>query len=454
MNTLRYENTRKLPDKGGFNMSQSEAIDDYSLSRVPQDQRQSMFSILLVRIGALTCISQFLLGAALGYGMTLWDAFLATMFGSIILQVVACVLGIAGAKEGMSTSLLARWSGFGRYGSSIIGLVFAISLTGWFGVQNSVFAEGIDAVTGGKLGFVIASIITGLATTLLVYFGFKWITWTAKITVPLFLIVMGIGVYQVLKNHSLATLATMEPPGPLLTIGAATTMVAGGFIVGCVTTPDMTRFAKSTKDVIWITVIGTFLGELGVNLIAVLMAHAIGSSDVMAIVMQLTGLMGGAIVAFATIKINDINLYSSSLGITNFLSTIFKVQMNRGVLTLILGVIGTVLSIMGILDKFITFLTILGVAIPPIAGIMAIDYFILKRYRSELDASRAKGTLPEYCEKINWIAIFAWIIGFASGLLITWGVQALTSIIVSSLFYYIGMKVKVPQKVITFSKSE
>ncbi len=436
----------------GFRMSQNGNADDFSLSRVPMDRRESMFSIMLVRIGALTCISQFLIGAALGYGMTLWDAFWATMFGSVILQVVSALLGIAGAKEGMSTSLLARWSGFGQYGSSIIGLIFAISLTGWFGVQNSVFAEGIDGVTGGKLGFVVASIITGIGTTLLVYFGFKWISWTAKITVPLFLIVMGIGVYEVLKNHSLMQLATMAPPGPLMTIGAATTMVAGGFIVGCVTTPDMTRFAKSGRDVIWITLVGTFLGEFGVNLIAVLMAHAVGSADIMSIVMQLTGLIGGAIVAFATLKINDMNLYSSSLGITNFLSTIFKMNMNRGLLTLILGGLGTVLSIVGILDKFTAFLIILGVAIPPIAGIMAIDYYILKRFRQELDTSRALGELPEFCEKFNPVAIFSWLIGFAAGLFITWGVQALTSIIVSSLVYYVGMKLLAPKKVLDLTK--
>lgn len=414
--------------------------DDFSLERVPKEARVPMWELLLVRIGAFTCISQFMLGATLGYGMTLWQAFWATMFGSVILQVVSLLLGIAGAREGLSTSMLARWSGFGKYGSGIISAVFAISMVGWFGVQNSVFAQGVDSALGGVLGFPLAAALTGLFVTVIVVFGFKWLSWTAKIAVPGFLIVMAYGIYKVLENHSLSSLISAPAPGPSLTIAAATTMVAGGFIVGCVTTPDMTRYAGSSKDVLWITAIGTFLGEFGVNLIAVLMAHAVGDSDIMSIVLQLTGLAGAAIVAFATVKINDINLYSSSLGVTNLISTFFNKKVNRGIVTLIIGTLGTFLSIIGILDQFVGFLTFLGIWVPPIAGIMVVDYFILKRSRKVLDESRKSGTLPETCENINPMALIAWALGFASGYLIEGGIPSLNSILISAIFYYVGMK--------------
>jgi len=413
--------------------------DDYGMTRVPFKERHPLFSIMMVRIGALTCISQFMLGAALGYGMTLWDAFLATLLGSVILQVVSLCLGIAGAREGMGTSLLSVWSGFGRYGSSLIGIIIAISLTGWFGVQNAVFAEGINNLLGHRPGFVFSSVIAGALTIFLVYFGFRLLHITAKITVPLFAIVMIWGIYVVLRDHSLFTLATMAAPGPALTLGAATTMVSGGFIVGCVTTPDITRFARSGRDVFWITFIGTLIGEFGVNLIAVLMAHAVGSADIMAIVLQLTGLVGGLIVALATIKINDINLYSSSLGIVTFCQNVLSIRLSRGALTIALGILGTLLSVIGILDAFIPFLIILGVAIPPIAGIITVDYFILQTSRKALEDTRKTGTLPT-AYRINFVALAAWAIGFLAGYFITWGVQSLTSILVSSLAYYLGMK--------------
>mgnify|MGYP000282171741 CR=1 FL=1 len=66
---------------------------DYSLSRVPDEAKQPFWRILFIRIGAICCVSQLMLGAALGYGLTFWDAFLATMLGSVLLQVVSWALG-------------------------------------------------------------------------------------------------------------------------------------------------------------------------------------------------------------------------------------------------------------------------------------------------------------------------------------------------------------------------
>ena len=118
----------------------NEPIDnDYSLSRVPEGAKQPLWQILMIRIGAICCVSQLVLGATLGYGMTFWGAFWATMLGSVILQVVSWALGTAAAREGLSTSLLSRWCGLGKNGSAIFGGVVAISMVGWFGVQNSVF---------------------------------------------------------------------------------------------------------------------------------------------------------------------------------------------------------------------------------------------------------------------------------------------------------------------------
>jgi cytosine permease len=399
-----------------------------------------MWEVLLVRIGALTALSQFMLGAALGFGMTFWQALWATMLGSLILEVVSLLIGIAGAREGMSTSLLARWSGFGRYGSGIIGAVIAVGSIGWFGVQNSVFATGLNEALGGALGFPLSAALTGMFVTAIVIYGFKWLSWTAKIAVPCFFAVVAYGIYDVLSHHSIGDLIAAPAPGPALSLGMAATMVAGGYMIGAVITPDMSRFCHDGKDVLWMTLISTIAGELGVNMIAVLMAHAIGSSDVVEIILQTAGWLGAAIVVFATVKINDLNLYSSSLGITNLIDSIFHVKLNRGMITLILGVVGTILSVLGILDKFVDFLVLLGIWIPPVGGIMVVDYFILKRSRRALDESREAGRLPDNVESLNPVTIIAWILGFLAGYLIEAGIPSLNSLLTSGVAYYLGMK--------------
>ncbi|SFC53945.1 cytosine permease [Bacillus sp. OV322] len=413
--------------------------DDYSLSRVPKSARLPMWDIMLVRVGALATLSQFMLGAALGYGMTFWQAFWAMFLGSVILQGISFLIGYAGAREGLSTSLLSRWTGFGRYGSTIIGIVIAICTIGWFGVQNSVFANGLVQATGGKLILPVSAAITGMGVTVLVIFGFKLLSMTAKIAVPAFLLVVGFGIYQVLSDYSVMSLIGTPPPGEALSLGVGATMVAGGFMIGAVITPDFSRFARNGKDVFWMTTIGTIVGEMGVGMVAVLMAHAAKTNDVVSIMLQTSGWLGAAVVVFSTIKINNLNLYSSSLGFTNIIDSLFKVKVNRAIVTLVIGVIGTVLSIMGILDRFVGFLVLLGIMIPPIAGIMVVDYFVLKTYRKALDESREKGTLPAEPEKINPITLVAWATGFGGGYFISVGIPSINSLLISGIVYYVGV---------------
>src|SRR3954467_15117520 len=122
--------------------------DDFALGRVPREARYSWRSVAVQRFGQISALSQFLLGSALGFGMDFWTAFWALTFGAVILEIVAIFLGIMGAREGMQTSLLTRWTGFGHGGSALVGLAIGISLIGWFGIQSAVSAEGLVALIG------------------------------------------------------------------------------------------------------------------------------------------------------------------------------------------------------------------------------------------------------------------------------------------------------------------
>jgi cytosine permease len=414
--------------------------DDYSLTRVPTSERYAWFSVAVQRFGQLSALSQFLLGATLGYGLDFWTAFWALTLGAVILEVVAIFTGIMGQREGLSTSVLSRWTGFGRYGSALIGLVIAVSLIGWFGIQNAVFAEGLRSLLGG-LPIWAWSVVTGAAVTVIVVYGFLSMSWTAYITVPAFLILAGYSIAVALSRFSLASLIGSAPPGPAMSLAAGATAVAGGFIVGAVITPDMTRFNRSAADVIKQTVLGITFGEYSIGLIGVLLAHAVKSADVIQIVTSTSGALGVLILVVATLKINDWNLYSGSLGIVNLLDSTFDVRINRALVTIVVGVLGTVLSAAGILQHFVGFLTVLGVAIPPIAGVMVVDYFVLKRHRPELEASRRLGVAPERAESWNPVTIVSWAIASYIGYAVHWGIPALNALLAAAILYYAIMKV-------------
>ena len=406
---------------------------DYSLTRVPAEGKQPMWKILMVRIGALCCVSQLALGASLGFGMTFWGAFWATMLGSVILQVVSWAMGTAAAREGLSTSLLTRWCGLGKGGSAIFGLVVAICMLGWFGYQNAVFGQGLYEVIG-ILPLWAWMIITGVAVTALVAAGMKWISNFASIFVPLFIVVVLVSFFIVLGGGNF-TIDLGTHPGPELAFGTAVTMVAGGFIAGAICTPDYGRFLRNGKEMFWMTLIGTFLGELGMNLIAVVLANATGTENIVAMMMATSGVIGVCIVVASTVKLNDMNLYSAGLGAATAINALFNVKINRNILVWVAGIIGTAASIAGMIDYLIPFLTFLGVLLPPVAGILVSDYFILKRNRKALDESREAGELPKTVENWNPIALVSWVIGTCVGYFITVGIPGLQSLLTGAIVY-------------------
>ncbi|WP_037361801.1 purine-cytosine permease family protein [Amycolatopsis orientalis] len=408
--------------------------DDFALSRVPRARRYHWFSIAVQRFGMLSSLASFLIGATLGFGMSFWHAVLAITFGAVILEVLTVFTGIAGQREGLSTSVLARWTGFGRAGSSLIGLAISVSAIGWFGIQNAVSARGLAGLLGGLPAWGWA-LLFGLAVTAIVMFGIGSMAWTAYLTVPAFLALAGWSIVVELSKHNFADLLAARPAGPEMSLLQGTSIVAGGFIVGAVITPDMSRFNRSGKDVVKQTVLGISLGEYVIGLIGVLLALALKTNDVIAIVTSTSGFLGTLVIVAATLKINDWNLYAASLGIVNFVDQVFGRRVKRGAVTLVVGVAGTVLGAAGILDSFTQFLTLLGVVFPPIAGIMVAEYFLARTWRADLRDSRETGGLP--ASSPVWVpaGLAVWAIASLVGQFVDWGLPSVNSVVVAIVLY-------------------
>lgn len=414
--------------------------EDFALSRVPTTERKHWFGIAVQRFGQVSALSQFLLGATLGYALGFWEAALAFLLGSIILEVIMCIVGIIGQKEGLQTSLLARWTGFGEVGSSLVGLAIAMSLIGWFGIQSAISAESLDSLMPGAMPLWAWSLIFGLLVTFIVVFGFVGMQLLANITVPLFLVLVGWGIISELRNHSLIDLINSPPPGDPISIFQGTALVAGGLIVGAIITADMTRFNRSGIDVVKQTVVGVTLGEFVIGMSGVLLAHAAGTGNIVAIITTSVGWVGLLIIVSGTLKINDWNLYSSTLGLVNFVSTTFNRSLSRVWTTIVIGVIGSVLAAAGILGRFVDFLIILSAAFPPIAGIMIAEYFFVRKFRPLLDETRERGLLPAFAPRIVPATLIIWLTSALVGYFFTWGIPSITAVLLSMVLYTVAGK--------------
>lgn len=350
-------------------------VQDYELEPVPIDQRKGWGKLSMVWIGGIVALSATALGGALGSGLSMSEAVIATLIGAVILAIVSAGCCIVGAKTGLSTSLVSIFA-LGRFGSYAVSILIAISLFGWFGVQLDLFGSSLHSILYDVFNLnihpKILVVVGGILMTTTAFIGYKAIEKLSLVAVPLLGLLLIGSLLKVMSGRSfnevISTPLTSEP----LTLGLSISLVIGSLAAGAIIGPDISRYAKSSKDAAIASFIGFFVGLSIVLIIAAILAKATAKVDVVEIMLGLGWGTGALLILIlAQWTTNDNNLYSSALGF----SVVFK-NIPKYILTIGAGAIGTLLAVLGIYDKFIPFLVFLGALLPPIGGIYVGDYLI------------------------------------------------------------------------------
>lgn len=148
---------------------------------------------------------------------------------------------------------------------------------------------------------------------------------------------------------------------------------------------------------------------------------ATGSGDLITAMVK----HGLGVFAFVTLVLsqwttNDNNIFSA----TNGLRGVFP-RRARKELVAVFGVVATLFGVLGITGSFVDFLMWLGVAVPPIGGVLVAHYLV----------GRPPRPAPS-------VAFAAWSLGVVVGKVILWGAPALNSIVVAGLFYRAALYVR------------
>lgn len=348
-------------------------VQDFEREPVPQHLRKGWLQLGAVWLGIGICLASVMIGGTLGGGLSLSQAIVAAVVGSFILAAISALCSYVGAKTGLPTGLVAKFA-LGEYGAYAVSAVIAIALFGWFGVQTQLFGASAQQILKELFGFepsiMVLAVIGGLLMTTTAVVGYKAIEKLSILAVPFMSLLLIASLWKVLSTNSWAELAG-APIAAALPLGVAVSIVAGSFIVGAVIGPDIARYARTSKDAVIASFVGFLVGFSAVLVIGAILSKATSQSDIVAIMLGLGwGTFAMLILILAQWTTNDNNLYSAALGF----SVIFK-KMPKYQLTIIAGIIGTLLAAGGIYDKFIPFLIFLSALIPPIGGIYTADYF-------------------------------------------------------------------------------
>jgi cytosine permease len=430
-----------------------EILEDYSLKPVPPDQRRSWFDIAVVWIGVAIVLSALLRGMMIGMGLgSVKSVLLAYLFGEVLLIGMMMLTGFIGAKQGLSTPLLARRS-FGEQGALLISLCLAIAFMGWFGVQAGLFAETI--VVYVKTSIPVSSLAFGSGVLMMIpaVFGFKGLKTLSWGAVPPMVIIFLYAAFKMgfrfLPAEELTRLAQNHVPSAYpLGLGEAASIVAGGFIVGAVTSADVFRYARPRfRDILYAATL-----SMGVSAVMQLIGSGLAmrtglyheqlpriiiSPDYAGL-----GMVGFLAIGLAQWTTNDSNLYSSVLAF----NTIFK--RTRWKLAVIVGVFASLLAAWGILSRLELFLSLLSIAVGPIGGIIVADYYLLGNKTGGGAELRAKRWNPVALVAYGLSVLIGWITaGHPLKMnIFPFSIFAFNGILAAVLFYWAGMRFLIMKK--------
>ncbi|GKV66164.1 MULTISPECIES: purine-cytosine permease family protein [Sporosarcina] len=348
-------------------------VQDYELQPVPMDHRKGWGKLSVVWLGGIVALSATALGGALGAGMSMSSAVIATFIGCFLLAILSSLCSIVGAKTGLSTPLVSMFA-LGRYGSYAVSSIIAISLFGWFGVQLDLFGASLHSVLMNvfqiDINQKVLVVIGGILMTTTAFIGYKAIEKLSVFAVPLLGILLVASLIRVLKGSSFSEVMAAPLTSDPITIGVAISLIIGSLAAGAIIGPDISRYAKTPKDAVISSFVGFFGGFSIVLIIAAILAKATSQVDIVAIMLGLGwGTAAMLILILAQWTTNDNNLYSSSLGFSVIFNNTPKYK-----LTIAAGFIGTMMAVGGIYTNFIPFLSFLSALIPPIGGVYAADY--------------------------------------------------------------------------------
>lgn len=407
------------------------AQSDYATVRVPATAKMSSWSVTMIIVGLIIALSAIYTGASFISGLTLKEAILASFAGNLILCFYAGLMGIIGAREGMSVTMLARHA-FGRAGSGLISAIVAISLTGWYAYQCGFFGSTIYAMfpeAGLITNPIAAGIWGGLLMMITAYFGAKGLAALSNFAAPLIFLMALLGAGLATRNaggiDSLFKLSEAVAERGNLSLNTAIVAVVGAFATGGIIQPDVTRYSKTAKQSLLAAVVGFMVVQFAVILAGYIICLGSGNNDVAPALLITLGSWSLLILIFAQWTTNHSNLYSTSLA----LCAIFP-NLNKKRAVVVVGLFAVAIGATGIVNHFVVFLSILGVFVPPVGGIIIADYFVCKKCKYSFGAGTRYGFL-------SLPALISWIVACIVGFTLKTGIACINSMVGAFVIYLI-----------------
>jgi len=397
--------------------------DTYAMKPIPLELRKSWRVLLFFYAGMVMVLAAFMGGATMLVFLPFNYAVVAYIIGLILLFLLFFYpTALAGAREGLNTYMLGT-AAFGYRGSDIATalIITAIPSIAWYGVEVWLASAAWAIVFGWNPGgpntpmdlpAVVATVLMGILFAIPPIIGITSVTWVNYVSVPVMLALLGYGIYLGLTRVGFDKVVSYGPSlsgvALALNVFMAINATIGLIAEGSSFAADVSRWVKPSKKGIALAgllglvgmailfgVVGMFYAVAGVqagldpslswNLILVLDKLGVAKSALWPLLL-LTVLLQWTTCMTA--------VYTAELALTKIFGR------GRALWGLFTAVVGTILTILGIVWQWIPFLNALATWIPPATAVVVAEYYIVSRGKYV----GSKGA-------IHWPGFLAWLVG-------------------------------------------
>lgn len=383
------------------------------------DRNWNHWHIAALWVGMAICVPTYTLGGVLTayFGLSVAEALWTILIANVVVLIPLTLNAFPGTRYGIPCPVVLRAS-FGIIGSNVPALIRAIVACGWFGVQTLFGGIAIHLMLSavsenwaslGGTGEVIGFFVFWLANIVIVIRGSESIKFLEAWAAPLLLAVaLGLIAWALPKislSEVLATPATRAEGAAFAPyFMAGLTAMVGFWATLSLNIPDFSRYANSQRSQVVGQIVGLPLTMLLFAGLGVIMTAAspilVGEtvSDPINLIGRIDSpfwvVLAMLVIIVATISTNTAaNIVSPTNSFQNVAPKF--IDENKGVL--LTGILGIALMSWELLKKLgwlesdvsleslysnwlIGYSSLLG----PIAGIMIVDYFLVRKQRYDL----------------------------------------------------------------------
>lgn len=400
-------------------------------------------------VGMVMCIPAYTLAASLIESGMSWSQAVGTVFlGNLIVLLPMLLIGHAGAKYGIPYAVLARAS-FGTQGARLPALLRALVACGWYGIQTWFGGQMIYTLAGVLMGHPLTGDpLPGLGISA-AQFGCFLLFWALQF----WFVVHGIDAIRKLETYTAPIKIVIcfvllwwawdkaGGFGPILDQPSAfveggrragqfsavfwpsLTAMVGFWATLALNIPDFTRFARSQRDQFVGQAIGlpAPMGLLAALAVFVTSATVVIYGKALWDPVDLASRMTGAAVLIALVVLLidtvSVNLAANLVGPAYDFSALAPGKVSYklgGMLTAGIAIVMMPWKILASTEGYIfTWLIGYSALLGPVAGILIVDYYLLRKTELVVADLYREGGRYSYRGGWNAAALIAFVVGVA-----------------------------------------